>query len=513
MSYDNFSELAPSDSSELHRKMSARHLIMIAIGGSIGTGLFLAAGSSIHDAGPGGTVLSYLVIGLMVYFLMTSLGEMAGFRPTSGSFYTYAADYVDPALGFALGCNYWYSWAITVACEIAAASSIVGFWFPHAHVFYWNLAFFSTFLGLNFLSARGFGESEYWFSFIKVAAIIGFILLGGALIFGFTGHTGPIGFKNWTVGDAPFHGGWLAVINACMIAGLSFQGTELVGIAAGESKNPHKNIPSAIKKVFWRILLFYVLAIVIISFLIPYTSAQLADSDVRTSPFTLVFHQAGIASAASIMNFVILVAILSAGNSGMYASTRMLWYIAKQKHLPPIFAKVNRRGVPIYALLATAAVSALAFLSSLFGNGTVYMWLVNASSLAGFVTWAGIAICHYRFRRAYVKQGRDLKKLPYLAKGFPYAPLIALTLCIIVIAGQNYDAFTHGKINYYGILVSYIGLPLFLILWLGYKWTKKTKVIKLEDCYFPEPGQQERADEVVPQVQAEPADNLAYAKS
>lgn len=473
----------PNPSDSLQRKLNVRVLNMIAIGGAIGTGIFLASGNAIHTAGPGGTMLAYLITGVMVYFLMTSLGEMAAFMPTTGSFYVYATKFVDPAFGYALGWNYWYNWAITVASEIAAATLIMHFWFPDSPSWLWSTLFTGLFVGLNAISAKGFGEAEYWFSFIKVTTIIIFILTGSAIVFGLTNYE-PIGIKNWTMGDAPFHGGWLAVISAFMIAGFSFQGTELIGIAAGESEEPHKTIPKALKQVFWRILLFFLLSILVITLLIPYTSSHLASSDVTLSPFTLVFKEVGITFAASLVNAVVLTAILSAGNSGMYAATRMLWYLAKKKHVPAVFAKVSKRGIPIYALLATTIVAMLAFLSTYFGNGKVYFWLLNASSLSGFIAWLGIAISHYRFRKAYIKQGHDIKKLPYVAKGYPYAPLIAFGLCLIVIGGQNYQAFLGDHIDWEGILVSYIGLPIFLALWLGYKWKKKTKVVKLSECNF-----------------------------
>lgn len=467
----------------LHRKLNARLLNMIAIGGSIGTGIFLASGSAVHSAGPAGTLLAYFITGVMVYFLMTSLGEMAAFMPSTGSFYVYASRFVDPALGYALGWNYWYNWAITVASEVAAATLVMHFWFPHSPNFLWSGLFLSVFFGFNALSARGFGEAEYWFSCIKVATILVFILAGCGMIAGMINHE-AVGFKNWNLEGGPFHGGMLAIFGAFIVAGFSFQGTELIGIAAGESENPHKTIPKAVKQIFWRILLFFILSIIVISLLIPYTSSQLASSDVQVSPFTLVFKHLGITFAASLMNAVILTAILSAGNSGMYASTRMLWYLAKKGHVPAIFAKVNKRGVPMNALLATTAVAFLAFLSSFFGSGQVYFWLLNASSLGGFIAWLGIAISHYRFRKAYVMQGHDIKQLPYIAKGYPYAPLIAFALCLIIIAGQNYQAFMTDHINWYGIVVSYIGLPMFVGLWLGYKWIKRTKVVKLHECDF-----------------------------
>lgn len=472
-----------TSSQSLHRQLDTRILNMIAIGGSIGTGIFLASGNAISMAGPGGTLVAYLITGLMVYFLMTSLGEMAAYMPSTGSFYVYATKFVDPSLGYALGWNYWYNWAITVASEIAAASLVMHFWFPTSPPMLWSVLFLTTFVGFNALSAKGFGEAEYWFSFIKVTAIIIFIVTGIAMILGFH-NDHPVGFKYWTIGDAPFHGGWLTVLSAFMIAGFSFQGTELIGIAAGESKNPRETIPKAVKQIFWRILLFFILSVVVISLLIPYTSELLNGSDVSMSPFTLIFNKMGITFAASIVNAVILTAILSAGNSGMYAATRMLWYLAKERHVPAIFAKVNKRGVPIYALIATTLVAMLTFLSSLYGNGAVYFWLLNASSLSGFIAWLGIAISHYRFRRAYIKQGKDMKDLPYIAKGYPYAPLIAFGLCLMVIGGQNYKAFMGNHIDWSAILVSYIGLPVFLLLWLGYKFAKKTKVVKLAECDF-----------------------------
>ena len=471
---------------QLKRNLSTRMLSMIAIGGSIGTGIFLASGNAIHLAGPGGTMAAFMITGIMVYFLMTSLGEMAAYMPNTGSFYIYAARFVDPALGYALGWNYWYNWAITIASEIAAGSLVMHYWFPESSSFIWCATFLAIITGFNALSAKGFGEAEYWFSFIKVTVIIVFIVAGGAILLGATDYQAG-GFSNWTIGDGPFHGGYLAVFSAFMIAGFAFQGTELIGVAAGESENPHVTIPKAIKQVFWRILLFFILSILVITLLIPYTNPLLAASNVEVSPFTLVFKEYGITYAAGVVNAVILVAILSAGNSGMYASSRMLWYLAERGHVPKIFSRVNKRGVPIPALLATMCVATLAMLSSFFGNGKVYFWLVSASSLSGFIAWLGIAISHYRFRKAYVAQGRDLSELPYLAKGYPVAPLLAFSLCLVVILGQNYQAFMEANIDWYGITVTYIGIPLFILLWLGYKFTHKTKVVKLLDCDFEVP--------------------------
>lgn len=466
---------------QLKRGLKARHLSMISIGGAIGTGLFLASGAAIHSAGPGGALLAYAIIGIMVYFLMTSLGELASYMPEAGSFSTYATKFVDPALGFALGWNYWYNWAITVAAELVAGALIIKFWFPESSSLLWSAVFLALMFGLNYLSVKGFGESEFWFALIKVITIILFLVIGVLMIFGvFTGEA--VGFSNFMIEDGPFNGGFFAMIGIFMVAGFSFQGTELLGVAAGESEDPARNVPRAVRQVFWRILLFYILAIFVIGALIPFTTESLASGDITTSPFTLIFERAGLAFAASAMNAVILTSVLSAGNSGMYASTRMLWNLAKEGKAPKFLAKVDGRGVPVNALIATAAVGLVAFFGSLFGDGAVYVWLLNASGMSGFIVWLGIAISHYRFRKAFKAQGKSLNVLPYRAKWFPFGPIFAFALCMFVVLGQNYSAFLGDKIDWYGVMVSYIGLPIFIGVWFGYKFAKKTKVVKLEKC-------------------------------
>lgn len=473
-----------SENNELKRSLKARHMNMIAIGGAIGTGLFVALGGSLSEAGPGGALLAYGVIGIMVYFLMTSLGEMSTYMPVSGAFETYATKFVDPALGFALGWNYWYNWAITVAAELAAGALVVKFWLPNTSAVMWSALFLAILFLLNFFSAKMYGESEFWFAGIKVVTIIIFLVLGLLMIVGIIGgHT--TGFSNWTIADAPFAGGIMAVINIFMIAGFSFQGTELVGVAAGETENPEKNVPKAIRTVFWRILIFYIGAIIVVGFILPYNDPNLLSSGVENiavSPFTLIFKRAGIAAAASIMNAVILTSVLSCGNSGMYASTRMLYAMAVEGKAPKIFQKLNKRGVPVPALVLTTIVGALCFLTSLAGDGTVYMWLVSASGLAGFIAWLGISISHYKFRKAFLAQGHSLDELKFKAKWYPFGPILATVLCVVVIIGQGMYAFSGDKVDWLGIVVAYIGIPLFLALYLGYKFVKKTKAVKPKEA-------------------------------
>lgn len=469
---------------KLKRSLQARHLNMIAIGGAIGTGLFVASGASISTAGPGGALVAYACIGVMVYFLMTSLGEMATYMPVSGSFETYATKFVDPALGFALGWNYWYNWAITVACELVAGAIVMRFWFPDSSALGWSILFLGILFCLNMVSARMYGEAEFWFAGIKVVTIIIFLVVGVLMILGIMGGHAP-GFSNWTIKDAPFSGGFAAVFSIAMVAGFSFQGTELVGIAAGETDNPEKNVPKAINAVFWRILIFYIGALTVVGFILPYTDPNLLKAgtdNIAMSPFTLIFDRAGLAAAAAVMNAVILTSVLSCGNSGMYASTRMLYAMAEEGKAPKFLTKVNKRGVPTNCLYFTTVVSLFAFLGYLVGENTIYLWLVNASGMAGFIAWLGIAVSHFRFRQAYKIQGKDLADLKYKAKWFPFGPIVAFVLCTIVIIGQDYADLLAG--NFLAALPIYIGLILFVVLYVGYKVVKKTKLVNLAEADF-----------------------------
>ncbi|MDO4223670.1 MAG: amino acid permease [Acinetobacter sp.] len=470
---------------QLKRKLGARHLNMIAIGGSIGTGLFLASGATIANAGPGGALLAYALISVMIYFLMTSLGELATHNPTSGAFFTYGNRYVDESFGFALGWNFWYNWAITVAFELVAVHAIMQFWFPDTPAYYWSAIFLAIIFAINALSVKGFGEGEFLFSLVKVLAIIAFIIVGIAMIAKIMLTPDVSVLHNWTYQDAPFTGGLQAMIGVAMIAGFSFQGTEMVGVAAGESKDPKRTIPLAIKQVFWRILLFYIMCIVIIGTLITYTDPNLLNAketeNIALSPFTLIFEKAGLAFAAGIMNAVILTAILSAGNSGLYVSTRILFDMAREGRAPKLLAKVNKRGVPMNALLATTLIASFCFLTTFIGEKDVFNWLLNMSGMCGFITWLGIAVSHYRFRKGYLAQGYKLEDLSYRAKFFPYAPWFAFILCAIVMLGQNYQALLGDQIDWLGLLATYITIPMFLALWLGYKWKYKVKMVSYQE--------------------------------
>lgn len=495
MSSDNTVK-ASETGGKLKREIKARHLTMIAIGGSIGTGLFFASGNAISSIGPGGALVCFGVMGLLVYLMMQCLGEMSTELPIAGSFEAFASRFIDPALGFAFGWNYWFAWAITVAAEFVAAALIIKFWLPDSPATLWAMAAFVLLMGLNLISAKSFAESEYWFASIKVIVIVIFLITGVLLIFGVIGNDGFVGLKNWTLdggemGQAPFVGGFGAMLGIFLVVGFSFQGTELVGLAAAETENPQKNVPKAIKTVFFRMLLFYVGSIIVIGSLIPFTDPNLLSSgveEVATSPFTLVFQEAGFIAAASFMNAIILTSVLSCGNSGLFCASRMLYSMAREKKAPSIFARVNKRGVPTFAVWATGLVGALSFFASIVGDGKIYIIFINASGITGFIIWFGIALCQYRFRKAWIAQGRKPEDLKYRAKFYPAGPIIAMIFFAIIIFGANYWVFQ--DFTWFDFITNYAFVPVFLGLYIGYKVKHKTKVIPLKECDFTMPEDQ-----------------------
>jgi lysine-specific permease len=482
------------DTEKLHRGIGARQLSMIAIGGAIGTGLFFASGSAISQAGPGGALLAYAIMGFAVYCMMQSLGEMATQLPIPGSFEAYAERFVDPSLGFAFGWNYWFSWSITLAAEFVAGALIVQFWFPGTNPTYWAMGFFVLLMGLNLLSVRVFAEAEYWFAGIKVVTVLIFLVVGVLMISGMLGGD-SVGFHNWTLKNpttgqqAPFVGGLSAMLLVFLVAGFSFQGTESVGLAAAEAENPTETVPKAIRSVFWRILLFYIGSMAIVGTVLSFTDPKLlhGESDgAAFSPFTLVFEHIPKVGyyAANIMNFVILSSVLSAGNSSLYVSSRMLYAMSHSGKAPKAFGHLNSRGVPVAAVWATGLVGGLAFFASTVGDQKIYQILYNASGLTGFLIWLGIAICHLRFRKAWVAQGRSVADLKFKSRMYPVGTWMSLVLFVVVVFGANIGIFQAEVFSWFDFITSYATLPAFVLLYLGHKWVNKTRVVPLQDCNF-----------------------------
>lgn len=412
----------------LQRKMKARHLLMISIGGTIGTGLFMGVGHTIHTAGPLGAVLAYIAGGLVMYLVLLCLGELSSAMPVAGSFETYAARFISPAAGFATGWLYWMSWALCIAADFTAAGIIMNNFYSEVPIYIW-CGIFAGFLSiLNLLSVKAYGESEFWFASIKVFAIIAFIIAGAGLVFGFTGHSEPIFLSNFSTDKGLFPNGIPAVFLTMVAVVYSFQGSELVGIAAGECEDPGKNVPKVMKAVVVRIVVFFWLAVLVLAATIPF-----ADAGVLESPFAHVFGLTGIPFAKVIMTIVVLTAALSAGNSGLYASSRLLWSMSKEGRAPSWCGNLNSHGVPYNAILITVAVACASLITEKIAADTVYLFLISSTGLTGCLIWMVIAVCQINFRREYLARGGKVEELNFRTPLFPLVPILAIISNLVAI--------------------------------------------------------------------------------
>ncbi|WP_243354556.1 amino acid permease [Bacillus litorisediminis] len=420
---------------QLQRSMKSRHLFMLSLGGVIGTGLFLGSGYAIGEAGPLGAILAYLVGGLLMYLAMVCLGELSVIMPVSGSFQAHAAKFIGPATGFVLGWVYWLSWAMYVGLEFVAAGLLMERWFPDVPVWIWCAIFIVLLFTINSLTTRSFAETEYWFAGIKVLAVILFIVIGLGAIFGLLNmESQPAPYLSNFIGDGLFPAGMTGVFISMMTVIYAFQGSEIMGVAAGETEEPQKNIPKAIRNIVVRVLLFYVLAIFVLSAIVPWTQAGVLES-----PFVTVFDMVGIPYAADIMNFVILTAILSVGNTGLYACTRIMYSLSESGMAPSLFKKLNKRGVPAYALLVTLAFALLSLLTSIVAADTLFVVLLAVSGIGGTLTWMAIAYAQYRFRRQYIRDGGKVEDLKFRVRLFPFVPILCIVMCLFIFVFTAFD--------------------------------------------------------------------------
>ncbi|KAI8897997.1 amino acid permease/ SLC12A domain-containing protein [Globomyces pollinis-pini] len=394
------------------RKLQSRHIQMIAIGGTIGTGLFIGSGKTLAAVGPLGTLIAYLIAGAAVFCVVMSLGEMATMIPVTGSFNEYAARFHSPALGFTSGWAYWFNWAMTLPIELQACGMFLAYWFPNVPQIWFYMIVLVSLLLINLFTVKGFGEVEYWLSLIKVLAIVIFIFVGVYVIVGQN-----VGFSNYSNGKGAFAGtGFWAVVGKLPNAVFAFGGTELVGITAGEAANPRRSVPRAIKGTFFRVSVFYFLSIAIMGLAIPYDYADAitdSSSKVSASPFVAVMAKAKIFGADHFINFIALVAVYSAGNSSLYASSRTMMALCKKGYGPASLSTTSSNGVPVVQLLIVSCFGLVTILTTVVGADVVFTWLMNMVGNMIGISWLLISVCHVYFRKAYVAQGLKLEDLPY----------------------------------------------------------------------------------------------------
>lgn len=469
--------------SPLSRSLKSRHLQMIAIGGAIGTGLFIGSGSVLATGGPGGVLIAYSLIGSMIYCTVQSMGELAITFPVAGAFVTYNTRFIDPSWGFTMAWNYALQWLVVFPLELVAASVTIQYWNKHINPVAWVAIFYLLIALINFFGVRGYGEAEFIFSFIKVVAVVGFIFFGIIVIPG-GGPNGHYYGAHYYHDPGSFAHGFKGVCSVFVTAAFAFAGTELVGLAAAETANPRKSLPKATKQVFWRITLFYIICLVLVGCLVKSTDKKLLSGDssvdIRASPFVLAIKHQGIKGLPSVMNAVILIAVLSVGNSSVFASSRTLAALACAGHAPKFLGYIDRSGRPLYAICFQLVFGLLCFLSASEKRFTVLNWMLSLSGLSSIFTWGSINVCHLRFRRALHVQGRDTSEIAFTSQVGIYGAIWGAGLNILVLIAQFWIAVwpLGAKPNAEAFFLAYLGFVVVILFYAIHKifWARNFNV-------------------------------------
>ncbi|KAM3542081.1 Amino-acid permease inda1 [Beauveria bassiana] len=471
---------------ELERPMKPRHLNMIAIGGSIGAGFFVGSGGALSNGGPGSLFIDFLIIGVMMFNVVHALGELAVMYPVSGSFYVYSARFIDPSWGFAMGWNYVFQWASVLPLELTICGITIQYWNKDISIAVWISVFLVIIIIVNVFGAIGYAEEEYWSAVFKLSATVIFMIIALVLVLGGGPSSGRYdhywGARLWYDPGA-FANGFKGFCSVFVTAAFSFSGTELVGLAAAETKNPLKSLPSAIKQIFWRITLFYILGLFFVGLLIPYTDQQLlnagAYNDPHASPFVLVGKYAGLTGFDHFMNITILVSVLSISVSSVYGGSRTLTALAQQGYAPRWFTYIDKSGRPLFSVIAIIVCGVIAYVSLSATGPVVFAWLQSISGLAALFTWGSVCLAHIRFRHAWKHQGHTVDEIPFRAAGGIWGSYIGLFLNIIVLIAQFYTAVA-APIGKSGVgtaesfFRSYLAAPVILFFWaIGYLWKRE----------------------------------------
>ncbi|MDA3646719.1 amino acid permease [Saccharopolyspora indica] len=443
---------------EYRKDLSTRHINMIAIGGAIGVGLFLGSGKALHQIGTG-LILIYAIAGVMIFFVMRALGELLMYRPVSGSFAEYAGEFIGPWARFAVGWGYWLVWIVTGMAEITAVGKYFQFWFPQVPQWIPALGALVVLSGVNLIAVKLFGEFEFWFALIKVIAIIGLIVLAAAiLVFGFSDLGPTASLSNIWAHGGLFPNGGAQALMAFQIVMFAFIGVEMVGQTASESANPQKVLPRAINAVMWRILIFYVGALVALTALVPWFQFP-ADS----SPFVHAFTLIGIPAAAGVINFVVTTAALSSCNSGIYSTGRMLRTLSEEGQAPRAASRLSGRGVPARAIAVTFCAMFIGVVLNYFVPEEAFTYITSASTAGAIFTWAMILIAHLGYRRKIARG--EIQAGPFRMPLAPYSNYVVLAFLAMVAVLLAFDAETR--------IALYITPVLAIAIAIGYAASRK----------------------------------------
>ncbi|EXM18653.1 hypothetical protein FOTG_13348 [Fusarium oxysporum f. sp. vasinfectum 25433] len=422
-------------------------------------------------------------MGVMIFNVVYALGELAVMYPVSGGFYTYANRFVDPSWGFAMGWNYVMQWAFVLPLELTVCGTVIQYWAPHTSVAIWVSVFLAVIILVNIFGTLGYAEEEFWAALLKLSATVIFMIVAVILVCGGGPSDGQYstyqGAKLWYDPGA-FQHGFRGFCGVFVTAAFSFSGTELVGLAAAEAKNPAKALPGAIKQVFWRITLFYVVGLLLVGFLVNSQDPRLlnaSNNEPSASPFVIAAANAHLKGYDSFMNVIILVSVLSIGVSCVYGGSRTLVALAQQGYAPRFFSFIDKSGRPLPAVVSIIAIGALGYISVSGDGNTVFVWLQALSGLAALFTWGSICLCHIRFRQAWKYHGHTLDEIPFKHVFGVWGSWLGLVLIVIVLIAQFYTAMTNldGSLGTAeGFFQSYLALPVVILFYaVGYIWKRE----------------------------------------
>ncbi|KAI7317751.1 amino acid permease [Hortaea werneckii] len=484
-------EVDLDSSQQLERGLKSRHIQFLALGGAIGTGLFVGSGVILSTVGPAPLFMGYCTMMFVVWVVMNNLAEIVTYLPMRGiSLPYFVGRFVDPSLAFADGWNYWYAYAILVAAEVTAGAIVLQYWTTAVPVAVWIAIILVVILLLNIIAVDVFGEAEFWFASIKLISITGLIILSIVLFFGGGPDQGRIGFRYWEPNNPgafnPYlvdgsTGRFLAYWTAFVRAGFAFiTSPELIALAAGETVAPRRNIPKAAKRYVWRLAIFYGLGSLSIGVIVPFNDSQLlsGESNASASPFVIGIQRAGIPVLNHIINAAILTSAWSAGNAFLYSGSRVLYSMALNKQAPKFFSSTTKKGVPWAAVMATWLFGCLGFLNVSNSGAQVFNWFSNISTISGYIAWIVVMITYLRFRKAMSFNGM-MNVLPFRTPLQPYATQFTLFLITVLTLTNGFQAFFPGNWSASNFLAAYITIPIFFGLYFGHKiWMSTYHVMK-----------------------------------
>ncbi|TID17679.1 hypothetical protein CANINC_003948 [Pichia inconspicua] len=455
--------------SPLNRGLKNRHVQMIAIGGAIGTGLFVGSGTALRNGGPASLIICYFIVGSMIFTTVQSLGEMAVAFPIAGGFLSLNSRFISPAWGFCMAWNYAMQWVIVMPLELVAASLTIKYWNDSINSAAWVTIFYFVILFVNIFGVKGYGEAEFWFSTIKILAIVGFCIFGIIINCGGGPNGHYIGGEYWHNPGA-FNHGFKGLCTVFVTAAFSFSGTELVGLTAAETPNPRKTLPSATKQVFWRIALFYITSLTIVGLLVPHNDPKLLSDNSNgksASPFVIAITRAGIKGLPSVINVVILLAVLSVANAAVFACSRCIATLGDQGFAPKWFGYIDRNGRPMVGIAVVFTFGLLCYLAASPKEATAFAWMMSISGLSSLFTWSSICIAHIRFRHALKSRGRDPKdELSFMALTGVWGSYWSVILNILILIAEFWVAlFPTNKADAYSFFENYLN-PIVLVFFM-----------------------------------------------